>query len=383
VRSRTRGGAASRRCLECLAREQIPPRPKNCVPGLSAGIAVERCTEGEKRMSSLLTCAPKSGAHGESIGIQTLSTRGMSPRQSIEYWNDVACNTFTAQSIDPLDPQFRAAMYRANLGDMRMALAVSTGSVVTRSSQQVARSPEAFFLLHLQLEGSSINRQDGREIELARGDFALFDSTRPYRIQFRQDTSILVLRTPQSIFRRSIPRPEDITLLPMSGRSGAGRVASRLIQDIWEGLREGIPVECSGHLCRAVLDLVAGAFAAVPKVRVESASLARALRTQICHFIEERLGDQELSISSIAAAFGITCRYVHASFKGDKDTVSEYIQARRIQEAAKVLADPARSGVTIGEVAVSHGFKSQAHFARIFRARYGLAPREFRRGPEG
>lgn len=72
---------------------------------------------------------------------------------------------------------------------------------------------------------------------------------------------------------------------------------------------------------------------------------------------------------------------MHASFKGDKNTVSEYIQTRRIQEAAKVLADPARAGVTIGEVAVTHGFKSQAHFARTFRARYGLTPREFRHRP--
>jgi AraC-like DNA-binding protein len=306
----------------------------------------------------------------------------MSPKQGIEYWNDVACNTFTAQSIDPLDDRFHAAMYRANLGDLRMALAVSTSAVVTRTRHQVARSPEAYYLLHLQLGGCSVNRQDGREIELTKGDFAMFDSTRPYRIEFRQDTSILVLRAPQSLFRRSIPSPEALTLLPMSGRSGAGHIASRVIQEVWTGLQEGLPVESADDLCRAVMDLVAGAYAAVPRLRTKSPSTAGTLRAQICRFIEERLGEQDLSIASIAAAFGITSRYVHTVFEADRDTVSEYIQTRRLQESAKSLAHPVRSTATIGEIAVAHGFKSQAHFARVFRKRYGLTPRDFRRGSQ-
>lgn len=330
-------------------------------------------------MRSLLASTPTGGQHGKSIAIQTLSTRGMLPKQGIEYWNDVACNTFTAQSIDPLDDRFRAAMYRANLGDMRMALAVSTSAVVTRSRCQVARSPEAYYLLHLQLGGCSVNRQDGREIQLAQGDFAMFDSTRPYRIEFREDTSILVLRVPQSVFRRSMSSPQAITLLPMSGRSGAGHIAARLIQDVWAGLQEGLPVESADHLSRAVVDLVAGAYAAVPGLPLKSPSMAETLRAQICGFIERRLGEQDLSIASIAAAFGITRRYVHTLFKADKDTVSEYILTRRLQEAAKSLADPLRTAVTIGEVAVAHGFKSQAHFARTFREHYGLTPRGFRR----
>lgn len=314
------------------------------------------------------------------IAIQTLSTGGMAPRQGIEYWNDVACNTFTAQSIDPLDDCFRAAMYRANLGDLRMALAVSTSAVVTRSRHQVARSPEAYYLLHLQLDGRSVNRQDGREIELAQGDFAMFDSTRPYRIEFRKDTSILVLRAPQRLFRRSIRNPEALTLLPISGRSGAGHIASRVIQEIWSGLQTGLPAESGDDLCRAVVDVVASAYAPVPRLRMKSPTTASALRARICSFIDERLGDQDLSIASIATAFGITSRYIHTVFETDNGTVREYIQTRRLQEASRSLADPGRASSTIGEVAVAQGFKSQAHFSRAFRKHFGLTPREFRRG---
>jgi AraC-like DNA-binding protein len=303
----------------------------------------------------------------------------MAPKQCIEYWNDVACNTFTAQSVDPLDDRFRAAMYRANLGDMRVALAVSTSAVVTRSRDQVARSPQAYFLVHLQLAGSSVNRQDGREVELTQGDLVVFDSTRPYRIEFREATSILVFRAPQSLFHRGMPGPQAVTLVPIRGRSGSGYLASRLIQEIWAGLQVGLPEESAEHLSHAVVDLVAGAYAEVPRASRECPSRAGYLRAQICRFIEKRLCEQDLSIASIATTFGITSRYVHTLFQADHNTVSEYIQSRRLQEAARMLADPVRSTASIGEVAVAHGFKSQAHFARIFRSRYGLAPLGFRR----
>lgn len=329
-------------------------------------------------MSNHLACAAKGDSLGKAIAVDTLSTQGMWPRQSIEYWNDVACSTFTPQRVDPVEKNLRAAIHRATVGEMRVVLAVSSGCRITRSSQHVARSLESYFLIHLQLAGSSVNRQDGREIVLGRGDFAICDSTRPYQLEFRQDTSILVLRIPQPVFRSVISCPEAITLLPMSGAHGAGRLASRFIEDLWFSLNEGLPLESAGRLCRAVLDVVASAYAGVSATRVDGTSTTRVLQIQIRAFIEEHLGDQDLSVSSIAAAFGITTRYVHALFAGAADTVSEYIQTRRMERAAQVLADPMSSGVPVGRIAFGHGFKSQAHFTRVFRGHHGVAPREYR-----
>ena len=330
------------------------------------------------RMSNLPACATTGGPLAKAIAVDTLSTQGVWPRQRVEYWNDVACNTFTPQRVEPVEEPLRAAKNHATKREKHNTKAKTSGSVITRSSQHVARSHESYFLIHLQLAGTSVNRQDGREILLTRGDFALCDSTRPYQLEFRQDTSILVLRIPQPVFRSVIPCPEAITLLPMSGARGAGRLASRFIEDLWLSLKEGLPLEAAGRLCRPVLDLVASAYAGVPATRIDRTSMTRALQIQIRAFIEEQLGDQDLNVSSIAAAFGITNRYVHALFAGEADTVSEYIQIRRMERAAQVLADPMSAGFAVGAIAMSHGFKSQAHFTRVFRAYHGVAPREYR-----
>ena len=330
-------------------------------------------------MSDIAVHAAKSGTGPKPGTIHSFSTSGVLPKLRLQYWNDVACSTFTQQTVDAQGPQFKAEIHRTNIGEMRMAVAVSTGSLVTRSSCQVALSQEAFFLLHLQLAGTSLNRQDGREIELREGDFAMFDSTRPYQIAFDQTTSILVLRVPQASMRRVIASPEAVTLLAMSARAAANRLVSRFIQDIWTALLEGMEPDPADRLCRPVLDVLANAYAAVPAALAEGSSMAGALRVQIRSFIEDNLGNQDLSLTSIAGAFGISSRYVHVLFKNERATVSEYIQQRRLEEAARTLADPMRSRVSIAEIAAAHGFKSQAHFCRLFREHHGMTPREFRR----
>jgi AraC-like DNA-binding protein len=65
-------------------------------------------------------------------------------------------------------------------------------------------------------------------------------------------------------------------------------------------------------------------------------------------------------------------------FRGESDTVARYIQRRRLEESARALADPMRRTLSITAIATAHGFKSQAHFSRVFRESYGVTPRDFR-----
>jgi hypothetical protein len=51
--------------------------------------------------------------------------------------------------------------------------------------------------LSVQLEGSSALEQDGREARLGPGDFALYDTRRPYRLKVNASTAQLVLKIPR------------------------------------------------------------------------------------------------------------------------------------------------------------------------------------------
>jgi AraC family transcriptional regulator, positive regulator of tynA and feaB len=80
----------------------------------------------------------------------------------------------------------------------------------------------------------------------------------------------------------------------------------------------------------------------------------------------------------LAAAMGVSLRRLQELFHERGRHISDYIWERRLEAAARRLADPACAHLSIGMLAYGCGFASQAHFARRFKARHGLAPREYR-----
>ena len=92
-------------------------------------------------------------------------------------------------------------------------------------------------------------------------------------------------------------------------------------------------------------------------------------------------GDTELTPTQIADACRMTTRYLHHLFSDELETVSRYIQRRRLEACARALACPAQRGRTVTSIAFDYGFNSPTHFGRVFRSRFGVTPREYRRAP--
>jgi AraC-like DNA-binding protein len=94
--------------------------------------------------------------------------------------------------------------------------------------------------------------------------------------------------------------------------------------------------------------------------------------------IEERLGDPELSPRSIAAAQFISVRYLHKLFETQQTSAADWIRQRRLERCARDLVDPALAGAPIGTIGARWGITNQAHLSRLFRARYGVSPSDYR-----
>jgi hypothetical protein len=129
--------------------------------------------------------------------LETFSTAGMEdPRRKLSFWNDIACNSFTPIVSDPADIRsFAGSLVRGRIGDMTVAEVFSEAQLVRHSRLHVARTRAAMFFLHLQVDGRSLNRQDGREAALTAGDFTLCDSgcaptsTSPWSTHARSSSS--------------------------------------------------------------------------------------------------------------------------------------------------------------------------------------------------
>src|SRR6478672_6719439 len=166
--------------------------------------------------------------------IASYSTAGLDPRRKLAYWNDRACESFSPLVSDPVDiDSFDGSITRTTIGDLTLAEVYSEAQTVQHSRAHVARTRSSLFFLHLQMDGESVSRQDGREARLNAGDFTLCDSTRHYEIAFGGANRMLVLGIPDAILRRHIACPECLVAIPMVAQHGVCALLSRFLRNFW------------------------------------------------------------------------------------------------------------------------------------------------------
>ena len=106
------------------------------------------------------------------------------------------------------------------------------------------------------------------------------------------------------------------------------------------------------------------------------ASLKRSIKT----FVEERLTDLDLSVTTVLHSFGVSRASLYRMFEAE-DGVRSYINRRRLFRAVTNLAEnPLRRG-QIHQVAERWGFSSDTSFNRMVHREFGVAPGELFEAP--
>lgn len=86
---------------------------------------------------------------------------------------------------------------------------------------------------------------------------------------------------------------------------------------------------------------------------------------------------KELSLESLAKTFGYSPTYLSRMFqKYAKTNYKTCLDNIRLEHATKDLMN---TEITIGEIAFNNGFANSKAFAKVFQAKYGMLPSEFRK----
>ena len=102
-------------------------------------------------------------------------------------------------------------------------------------------------------------------------------------------------------------------------------------------------------------------------------------RREVLAHIDAHLLEANLTAHRVACDLGISARSVQIIFAGMGTTPSAYIQSKRLDHAAHQLAQ-ARRNAPITAVAFDAGFNDLSTFCRLFRRKFGVAPRDYRAG---
>ena len=311
----------------------------------------------------------------------TTSTEDVTEKERLEYWIDMICDEFvqldcsTEQKTD-----FKGKLRGSELDNIRISEVGASRQRVTRSKKQIAKSTESEFLLSLQLEDVGIVNQDGRIARLHPGDFALYDSTRPYTLRFDRPFRQIVLQIPYDSLAEQFLKPENITARRVSARTAVGALTSQFIQSV-AGRVDVLSAQERGAINHHIIELVALAMGSMSSLReLDGQSIARtAMLERIKQYIEINIRHPQLTPAQVAGHHHISERYQRMLFASTGTTLSRYIMDKRLELCREALEDQALSDHGITQIAFSYGFNDAAHFSRKFRERYGVSPKQYRR----
>ncbi|MFI2371864.1 helix-turn-helix domain-containing protein [Streptomyces sp. NPDC018833] len=306
-----------------------------------------------------------------------LSTASVPAGERLDYWHEVIERTCVPLHITPdTDTPFRGRLTTDRLGCLQISTVEADANRVRRTRGLIAKADRAQLSVGLQGRSPGLVAQDGKEAFLNPGDLAFYDTTRPYSLGFAEHFRMQVFSIPRQALGLREADLHRLTALPLRPGTGtAALVASFLARLAAEATT--YPPHIGDLLARNAVDLL-GTLVAERLGRATAGtadSAGAALRLRIQSFIDRHLADPDLSPQTIAEAHHLSVRYVHRLFQDEGTTVSRWIQHRRLEACRRELG---RGGPAVAAVAHRFGFTSPSHFSRVFRAAYGMSPREWR-----
>ena len=258
------------------------------------------------------------------------------------------------------------------LGGMVLTEGCYSAQKMTRDQRKIRQTHLDHYRLCLPLHGGTINLTIGEQRDLVSdGQLIITDMAQPdWRTNESGERIVVVL-----------PRDSVDALLPGSIRLHGLMPTGAAVAVLADHIRSlvpalpSLPTAVAPNVCQATLHLLVAAIVPVAKVLEPGrAALALGLRRQIARHIEAHLLDPNLTVDGICSAFRISRATLYRLLKPDGG-FSAYIQERRLYRIHDLLTNFSKHH-HLGRLADQHGFKSQAHMSRVYRAQFGYSPRE-------
>ena len=130
---------------------------------------------------------------------------------------------------------------------------------------------------------------------------------------------------------------------------------------------------------RHIVDLAA--LAATTRCAIGESGASAVVATRLAaalDYIASHFSDPELSVAKVAQSLQISTRYLQWLLKTSGTSFTAHVTELRLNHALMLLTAQDLSDVRICDIALRAGFPDISHFNRIFRSRFGDAPKGVR-----
>ena len=301
--------------------------------------------------------------------------------QRLESWSEILAAThlaFEVHSTHHTPPDFRGAVTRRPIGDLMLVDCAASPFLGHRGPAVMtpdSRPEEDILGFQFVCKGVETVREGSRMLALQPGDVVLWDGHQPTDVEIVETFHKRTLLFPRERVLAVCPRLAELRALPPLDRSGPARLLVRYMNAL--ALEPpSLEPAAAAAAANAALELLRGAVEpCVPSTRVAA---REATRAEIRRYVRTHLQDPELGPSTIARAYAMSVRALHALFEDVDESVAGLVRRERLARCLEDLQRP--NGGSVTDIAFRWGFCDAAHFSRVFKRTFGTTPSDVRHG---
>lgn len=250
--------------------------------------------------------------------------------------------------------------------------------LVHRTPRLVKSSPTPAFQFAITRTGRFRYEQADDRVVADCGELFAVDLDKPYQGCVTGGgcvTSVFVhydeFDLPTELLHRGTARLSESPLYPLVAQQINGMV------ELAESITRDAAARDWGVACvemlRALVISAANAEASGGEALPQQVLLSR-----IREYVRRNLSNPDLSAAMIARAHNVSVRHLYKVCAAADFSLEQWIIAERLDRIRADLAGPELTHRSIAAIAASRGFRDHSHFARRFRAAFGMTPREWR-----
>ncbi|MER5325176.1 helix-turn-helix domain-containing protein [Streptosporangium roseum] len=307
-----------------------------------------------------------------------IDTSAVAPTDRAEAIREVIWRQVVRVEIDhhPVPERISAVGAITQLGSLNICSVRSNATTVHRTPPLAGDDLEPSVFVSLQLSGSSMVIQGGREAVLNPGDLALYDTLLPYTLVNPEGIHQHFFRIPRAELALPPRAIDRITAVRLGRENPVADLASTYFARLADSQRR-----LGGHdsLAQPSIELLRAVIASrLGDDRLAREALHTTLDRRIIEYLRAHLAEPDLSAARVARAHHISIRQLYSIMADAGLSLASWIRTHRLEECRKALAQPDARHQTIETVAHRWGFTNATHFSRLFKQAYGKTPREWR-----
>lgn len=243
-----------------------------------------------------------------------------------------------------------------------------------RTVQNIARHPSDLYKVSYQVKGNAWIQQDGRRTLMQPETMAIYDTGRPYSLDFPEQNESIVIQIPRTELPLDSTLILGVTAQVMSGPSSINAALLTIVRGALLDKESNGPAG-DYHLSRSITELISSIILAETASTHVSDPAREAQLASLKMYAQAHLSNSSLTIGDAANANYVSTRTAQRLFSGEGSTFAAWLRTQRLKRAHHLIAS---SNEPITDIAHECGFASATHFSRAFREQYGISAREFR-----